>query len=192
MALSLEFEACLNNKCDEISFTDTTGLYNAATNTGGWETPNESGGDVISATITVYDAAKDNLLDTYDVTSAIPDPVTGTIDLGDFTWGQSDGIYTLVYTVIAKPGDELLEYTKEIKVFFYCNLLNCIDEEKVKLVGTCDPVKLSKIKENIDTLEMLLYGAKSAFACGNFTEVATIMETASTLCTQLGNCNCGC
>ena len=190
MALKPSISVCLNNKCDVLTLTDTTGLYAAITNPTGWGSPNEDTDKLQSAYVYVYDSTG-NLIHTYDVLSQIINPAIDDMPLGTQSWQNNDGVYSFVYSV-ESAADGTIYTSDTVTEFFYCRLLNCIEEEKLKIVSTCDLVKLEKIKNNIDTLEIFLYGAKSAFACGNFAQVATIMETASALCTQLDNCGCGC
>ena len=36
MALALNFSVCISGDCSSVTFTETTGVYNATSNTGGW------------------------------------------------------------------------------------------------------------------------------------------------------------
>ena len=38
MALDLKFTLCSSNDCNQLVFTDTTGVYNNPNNIGGWGT----------------------------------------------------------------------------------------------------------------------------------------------------------
>lgn len=72
-----------------------------------------------------------------------------------------------------------------------CALENCIKSLKIKAVENCDSKTISKIKNKIDQLELILYGVKSAFSCKDFDTVDKLLENAKIICDNLCDCGCG-
>jgi len=165
--------------CTIIKFVDTTNVYNATTNTGGWE--NAVGGDDIStATISVVDEDGEAMF-TYTVTSEIPDTVTGDIAFTEYDDTElDDGEYTLTYT-LTTSANTVYSYTKTF--LNTCHFEACIDSliatipEKI-CANRCD-------KEYIDdvlTIEALLYGYKCAAQCDKDTIKTEIEKKLERFC----------
>lgn len=160
MAFSPTLEMCQIN-CSEIRFTDTTGLYHATNNTGGWTDVNINAEDVVTATIEVSDE-DGNVVFTYDVLSQIPNPVTGDITYTDYEYALEDGTYSVTYT-ITTSGDI---YTYSFTVLTSCNFECCISKQLAKIAkALCeDSCDTSKIDEFL-LIEGLLYAYKAAVMC---------------------------
>lgn len=123
------------------------------------------------------------------VTSA---PTPGSfLAISEASWSNPDGIYQVVYTII---DDNDVTYTNEKQhVLFICNLCNCKENLVVKLVDACDNISVKKLKEQVDQMEMFIYGIQTAFACGDFDTADAILTAATTFCeTILGCIGCGC
>lgn len=115
-----------------------------------------------------------------------PLPFTALIDQ---TWTAADGIYQIVYSVVTST----TEYTNEKQhELFLCNLCNCKDKLVVALINACDSVTVKKLKNQVDQMEIFIYGIQSAFACGDFDTAEAILTAASTYCQTIVNCGCGC
>lgn len=129
-------------------------------------------------------------IDLYANVVSAPTPGSFPI-LTDATWNNPDGIYQLVYTIIG-PDDEI--YTNETQhVLFLCNLCNCKDALVLKLINACDTPTVNKLKEQVDQMEIFIYGIKSAFACADFDTADNILNAASTFCETIVGCtSCGC
>jgi hypothetical protein len=151
MALIPKLAACFKDGCKTLRLTDTTGAYDATTNTGGWGAPNTTlaGADPVTVAITLPGSTTTS---TFTVTSIVN---AATIVAGEFylddivpsdITGYSsdtfpDGIYDIVYTVT----DGTTEYTYSIKMLNYCTVKCCLEKMKVKFraaYGTCDWVHL--------------------------------------------------
>jgi len=118
-----------------------------------------------------------------------PNPVTFTA-LYEKPWTNPDGIYEIIYKVYANNDIYLNDTTHEL---FLCNLCNCKDALVTKLIDACDRIKVQELKEQVDQMEMFIYGIQSAFACGDFDTADNILTAASTYCQTLSNCSgCGC
>lgn len=133
MALSPTFHVALKTTGTNFYFTDTTGVYNVDSNTGGYGDPNNEGSEITSAIIRITDP-NDETYD-YDVTSQIPDTVTGEIDFTAFNGDWDDGLYTFEYIVTGSQTTN----TKITKIFTP-KVDCCVDQVLAKFVEnfTCD------------------------------------------------------
>lgn len=130
------------------------------------------------------------ITDVYSGVVSAPTPGS-FLAISEASWNNPDGIYELVYTIIDSDGNT---YTNEKQhVLFICNLCNCKENLVVKLVESCDMITTKKLKEQVDQMEMFIYGIKTAFACGDFDTADAIIAAATTFCeTILGCIGCGC
>ena len=117
-----------------------------------------------------------------------PTPLTFTALLEE-TWNNPDGIYEIVYKVY---GNSDIYMNEEIHQLFLCNLCNCKDVLITRLIDACDRIKVQELKEQVDQMEMFIYGIQSAFACGDFDTADNILTAATKYCQTLSNCGCGC
>jgi hypothetical protein len=118
-------------------------------------------------------------------------PTPGSfIAIQDQSWIQSDGVYQIVYSVYT---EESLYQNEETHELFICNICNCKDQLVVDLINACDSITVKKLKEQVDQMEIFIYGIKSAFACGDFDTATSIIEAAGKYCTTIADCKgCGC
>jgi hypothetical protein len=124
--------------------------------------------------------------------NVISAPTPGSFPiLTEANWSNPDGIYRLVYTIVDADGNV---YTNETQhVLFLCNLCNCKDALVQKLIDACDTPTVTKLKEQVDQMEIFIYGIQSAFACADFDTADGILDAASTFCETLMGCmSCGC
>jgi hypothetical protein len=131
---------------------------------------------------------KSSSIDVYAGKPGTPTPVTFTA-LSEKSWANPDGIYEIVYKVYDNSTIYLNEETHQL---FLCNLCNCKDAMITKLIDACDSIKVKELKEQVDQMEIFIYGIQSAFACGDFDTADNILTAASTYCQTLSNCGCGC
>ena len=117
-----------------------------------------------------------------------PTPLTFTALLEE-TWNNPDGIYQIVYKVYGNSDIYINEETHQL---FLCNLCNCKDVLITRLIDACDRIKVQELKEQVDQMEMFIYGIQSAFACGDFDTADNILTAATKYCQTLSNCGCGC
>jgi hypothetical protein len=132
---------------------------------------------------------KDDSIDVYsdNITAPTPAPF---IALLDQPWSNPDGIYEIVYTVT----DGVDVFTNETQnELFLCNLCNCKDGLVTRLLDACSSAATEKLKEQVDQMEMFIYGIQSAYSCGDFDTAENILTAASTYCKTLSDCaDCGC
>jgi hypothetical protein len=132
---------------------------------------------------------KDSSIDVYASQPGDPTPFPFTA-LEDETWNQSDGIYQIVYSVY--DSTELYENDKTYQLFI-CNICNCKDHLVVDLINACDSITVKTLKEQVDQMEIFIYGIQSAFSCGDFDTATAIIEAAGKYCETIVGCKgCGC
>lgn len=131
---------------------------------------------------------KSSTNDVYLGKPGYPTPLTFTALL-EKTWNNPDGIYQIVYKVYDNSDIYMNEETHQL---FLCNLCNCKDVLITRLIDACDRIKVQELKEQVDQMEMFIYGIQSAFACGDFDTADNILTAASKYCGTLSNCGCGC
>lgn len=107
MSLNLNISTSLTNGCKTLNVLETTGLYDAVINTGGWNTPNPAKSTVTSATLSILFPGATTSVD-IDVTSSI---VASNAAVSEFLLAQInysdlllpvnfiDGLYEFTYTV---------------------------------------------------------------------------------------------
>jgi hypothetical protein len=124
--------------------------------------------------------------------TAIGNPTPGSfIAVNEATWGNPDGVYSVVYTV--EFNDDTTYTNQEQKVLFLCNLCNCKDALIIKLINACDTETVKKLKEQVDQMEIFIYGIQSAFSCEDYDTADAIITAATTYCETISGCvDCGC
>jgi len=104
MALTLSFNIVEKHGCKDFTVEDTTGIYDATTNTTGWGAPNLAVGDETTVTLDVTEPGATSA-DQLDVSANLPNTASTkhtvvNTDLGlGATTKLTDGIYEMVYTV---------------------------------------------------------------------------------------------
>lgn len=203
MALVPKINICIQSKCDKIDVYEQTGPYSAANNPEGWSNSGTTTGHIDTSEIqTAYLAIYDYLQNTLYQTITLKDTVSVDVYTGvtgapapasflavkNVTWEQPDGVYKLVYTI----DDGSSTYTNETQYkLFICNLENCLDALKKKAITECNGDKLSKIKDKINQLEILIYGIQSAFSCNDMEKAIRLIANGTTICENLCDCGCG-
>lgn len=202
MALVPKINICVNNKCDTIDIYEQTGPYHATNNPEGWVNSgtvaaNIDTSEIAVAVVTISDYTDTTVYHTYTMYDGVTDVYSGVagaplpsnfLALTNQSFTQGDGVYRLNYSVKSAS----TEFTNETQhVLITCGIEACINGLKAKEVVECDSNKLSKIKEKIDQLEIILYGIQSSFSCGDWTTAISLIESASTICDNLCDCGCG-
>lgn len=202
MALVPKIDICIQSKCDKIDVYEKTGPYDATNNPEGWSNSGTTAGhidtsEISTADLKIYDylqntlyetiILKDGGTDVYVGVTGAPAPASFLAVSGQ-EWTETDGIYKLVYTI----DDGANTYTNETQhKLLICNLENCLNNLKAKAVTECSGNKLGKIKDNIDQLEVLIYGIKSAFSCADWESAIELIASGTTICENLCDCKCG-
>lgn len=187
MPLNPTFSMCVVDNCGEIQFTDTTGVYHAVNNTGGWGAPNMQGNGVVTAVITFQNVTTGAALQSYNVLSQIPATVTGDIVFTGTTYAATDGIYEVTYTLTGTDN-----VSKTLNILVLCNTRCCIDKMWKLLPGYLKTKDSEFIKSFIDqTLlaEGIYNGIRAAGGCLNEDAVEDALERLEQLC-NFENCNC--
>lgn len=203
MALVPKINICINNKCDKIDVYEETGPYSLTNNPEGWSNSGTTPGhldtsEIITAYLNIYDylgntlntsiTLKDPIIDVYVGVTGAPAPAS-FLAVQNVTWSQPDGIYKLVYTIT--DGSSTI-YTNETQhKLFTCNLENCLASLKNKAITECSSDKLSKIKDKINQLEILIYGIQSAFSCADWEKAINLIASGTVICENLCDCGCG-
>jgi hypothetical protein len=133
---------------------------------------------------------KNGTVDVYSTAVGSPTPVS-FVAAFEATWNNPDGIYSVVYTI--NFDDDSTYTNQEQKVLFLCNLCNCKDALIIKLINACDTETVKKLKEQVDQMEIFIYGIQSAFSCGDYDTADAIITAATTYCETISGCTgCGC
>jgi hypothetical protein len=132
---------------------------------------------------------KDSTVDVYASQLNAPTPCPFTA-LADQTWNQADGIFQVVYSIY--ENSNLYQNDKSYELFI-CNICSCKDQLVVALIDACDSITVKKLKEQVDQMEIFIYGIQSAFSCGDFDTATAIIEAAGKYCETIVGCRgCGC
>lgn len=103
MALSLSYISEISTDGTEVKFYDTTGIYDASSNTGGWGSPNDDPDEVTQADLVITDANNDTVV-TLDVSAAyvaLGSSPTVKILLATIPWSYGDGYFKFTLTFAA-------------------------------------------------------------------------------------------
>ena len=174
-----------------MTFTETTGAYDASTNVGGWDSPNIDYDDVTDAYITITDSA--GSITTYNVFTqldALSTPWASNTVFTDLTISLPDGLGTVVYTVVTSS----TTYTSKTYQFYtYCAIRCCVHEyihTAISLYGS-DPCKYAdKIAYSLYLKALLDDFVYAAQGC-NYNDAAAMFTKLQTVC-NVNNTNCGC
>jgi len=178
MALRPTIQLCLTANCSTLSFTETTGVYNATTNPYGYGGPNTVITNAVSGSLIITTPD----LSTYTISippSNNPDLST-TIVLANVGGRTSveDGFWNFTYTVI----DNLTyPYSTSKGYYFYCQSECCV----AKLLTKIDLDDCMCNKQNTKNLDdytkarTLLQSLKNAASClnsANYLKAKALLE----------------
>ena len=188
MAVDVKFSICQNSSCDTLAFTETTGLYNATTNTTGWGAvgggdPNEMVSQATAATLlitgpdgTVYPTVDLFALGSFPKSDSTSASITAT-SLAATMSSFADGLWKMTYSVTTGTAT----YTETITFFFTCQVESCV----CKLVAdlnlddcTCDLDKLNTVLQAKAYVDAMNY----AVGCGNLNGANEILTSLQRLC----------
>jgi hypothetical protein len=188
-----KIDLCINNKCDSICVKELTDVVQQPYNTTGWGTGNPLTSDVTTATVSVYDYLGTDLLQTIVIknttTNLYPNTTpTPFVAYSNLTWDQPDGVYKVTYlvTTTTQTYSNGLQHS-----LFICNIENCLNTLIESVVKECNSNKLKELKTTIDQLEVIIYGIKTAFSCGDFLKVNNLIEASKVICDNICDCGCG-
>ena len=181
------FSVCLADKCKTLTVQDTTGLYDATTNTGGWDANNTEILTSAEIIITFPDAT----VITHDVTSQVPDPITGifnyTLNNGEDVF--PDGAYKILYRLTYTSGTV---NETETCVYFTCNIKCSLSGLWAKVAAAdcgCDPCSSNELMESALLAEGLYRALISAVSCAK-TDTADDLLVSLNRLFDFNDCNC--
>lgn len=131
---------------------------------------------------------KNSTTDLYSGQWGAPTP-SSFIAISETNWGQPDGVYQVIYSITSGTTEYKNATQHEL---FLCNLCNCKDRLVVALIDACDSITVKKLKDQVDQMEMFIYGIQSAYSCGDFDTAENILTAATTYCQTIVDCGCGC
>lgn len=185
MALELKFNVCVVNKCTQLEFTETTGVYNVTTNPTGWGAPNIELAEIVAATLTITSpSGTDYVINLFD--QGFP---SSNVDFSYiFNVGALteivDGKWTFVYTV---TDSESNTYTKTVYNLFSCQADCCVHQMLVDLELTCDCCSKDTAYENYIKAWTFLQALKNAAECGDINSFNNLLKILEKLCKN-NNC----
>lgn len=193
MAISLKINACLSSGCSTMTISDVTGIYNANTNTTGWESPNLQKSNVASATLEIEGPTQTSFT-SFDVTAAITSSSVYVeefplveIAYSDMTLSPNfiDGLYNFIYTVIDNSGNE---YIKKKTSIFLCNAQCCLDKAKADLVNICGCCEQQEKMKSMQLADSLIQGMLVAGNCLTSDQIKQNLVTINRVCKDKGSC----
>jgi hypothetical protein len=134
---------------------------------------------------------KNTTINYYLPTVNYPTPSEFTI-LDNINWTNGDGIFKIEYQIISTENPAVTYNNKKQYVLFICNICKCKDKLILKLVESCSSENTKKLKEQVDQMELFIYGIQTAFACGDFDTVNMLITNSATYCQSILDCDCGC
>ncbi len=193
MATIIDFDVCIDNACDTLTLTETTGAY-SATNTTGWGAPNALTSDITVGFLQV--TSPSGTISTINLIS----PVSGlpssnpsfdytilNANLGGIT-NIEDGHWQFLLYYRTAGGTV---YQKVRNYLFYCNTECCVQELLANIeVQDCDCCDQDeKIKTYIKA-KTFLESLKNAARCYQVSNFESIQEILSAICANSGCSTC--
>ena len=178
--------------CSNLIFNELTGIYTTS-NLTGWGAPNDTLGEVISATLFISTPsgtgfAFNPLLSGFPTNSTVFPYTISYASLGLPT-GLVDGVYTATYTVITSVTSVLYTYRVSNQFLINCNLECCVDKMLLDIDDfdcDCNEDK----KDKYLTALSALYSIEKAKDCGDIVTANNLFSIANKLCNNLGCQNC--
>jgi hypothetical protein len=193
MALIPTISVCLDSACDTITITETTGIYDASSNVGGYGAPNIATSDIDSAVLTIISPSEqtytinlfDNSFPSSNTSYSYEIPMS---ELGNRT-SIEDGYWQITYTLV----DGGTTYTANGSKVFFCNAKCCV----ARLLAAIEPDECDCNEQNIKRIEnytkarTFLSSLENAANCFNIDRFDTIKAILDKLCrnTSCKTCN---
>jgi hypothetical protein len=182
MAVQLNYSICNDPNCKIIKFRETTGVYDATTNTGGWGAPNELTTDAVTATL-LFKAPSGVTYTAVDVLGSGFPKSDGSVaieinstDLLSTLSKFEDGFWEITYTVTTATAT----YSTTNTLFFPCGVKGLVCNEVAGLDINdccCDLDKVNRILQMEAYMSVLEY----AVGCGNIVGANNILTTLNRL-----------
>lgn len=192
MGLVLNFQICQVNGCSQLQFTETTGIYNAISNPGGYGSPNPLTSDALTAIliITLANGSSYNI----DLFATGNFPTSDNTFIYNIT-NENIGYITsnaipdqiITFTYIVTTASQT--YTQTVQQGLYCQVECCINTMFVNLDFGCSECFTHSI-ENALKAFALLQGLITSANCGSNTNFQNILNQLNKLCAGTGCSSC--
>ncbi len=194
MALIVHESVCQSCNCEELNFSELTGIYNATSNPGGYGSPNVTIDDVTGAILTVIlgDGTSYNIDIFTDSEEQFPTSDTTDVftipneDIGYITGDKiPDQLITFIYTITFDDGTTS---SSTITKLFSCQTKCCVLSMLKKIDFCCDDCSSTAMNNFIQA--WVLYNAMLASAgCADSEEINKQLSILNKIC---GSSGCGC
>ena len=204
MATTPTFTITAGCDCNTLVWTDTTGLYDASTNTTGWG--NNDGSDPA----THMEAEN---VDTAVLTITFPDATTTTVSVATeiiaSTPGTSDATKTITLTdlglssttvldagswsfslVITDTSEGLESTSATLYKLIYCEYEICMDNRMINMDLTSCAKCIRKNEETLLSMRFYLERLKNAAEINDDNSFAQIQKLLNKYCSATSNCKC--
>jgi len=186
MALKPTIQLCLTANCSTLSFTETTGVYNATTNPYGYGAPNTTIANAVSGSLVITTP------DLVNYTISIPPSnnpnLSTTIVLANLGGRTSveDGFWNFAYTVTDVSANQ---FAVQQGYYFYCQAECCVAKllTKIDLDDCMCNKQNTKDLDNYTKARTLLQSLKNAASCLNNVNYLKIKALLEKICR---NSNC--
>ncbi len=192
MALKPKIKICLNSDCKTLTVYETTGIYNAITNTGGYGFPNTELENIIISELGMI--GPDGLLNRIQLFGeGFPssNPEFGIeIDLSLINRTSiEDGYWEFLYTIV---NDDQESYPYTASYYFYCNIECCISKllNKIDIDLPQKDKQNNKDFDNYQKAKTLLGSLINSAKCFNTTNFNKIKDTLNKICKNSGCKTC--
>lgn len=196
MSLVLGATVTLNTNCKGFSFTQTTGVYNATTNPGGFGSPNPATTDVDESYLVIENATTGITYDNIDITAVSTTTATSVdsadlkvsgVSIGDVA--LPNGEYTITHYVVVDSDT----YTVCVYKLWLCVICCKLSQLAAKIssadCNTCDGA--DQLWTLLETAIFYKAMIEAASSCGN--SAANVTVQIQTLENMLSTLSCsGC
>jgi hypothetical protein len=189
MALLYTISACSNDNCSVVNVFDTTGLYNAIANTGGWGAPNPDISTATSSTLQVMypGSILPVTINTYptlpNITNTPYQLNPGGINMPNFP----DGQYQFISTIVANS----VTYMANTTIYLTCGVTCCVRNMIATATQDINCCTSDTQVMAAQKAQLLLAGIIANAKNGNYTAANNALAQLQIICSG-SDCGCGC
>lgn len=199
MALQVSISATLSQDCTTLYFFETTGVYDAVTNTGGYSAPNPETIEFSTATLTLLLAGATVSETPINIFGGLLFPSALTtrawqINASDFGLTTFPiGLTRITYRINnIGMGDDLF-FMATTLFLTACEYECCIEKKKLDIAknppSSCDCKEDTRITDMLYA-EAILEAAQAATCCGDVASVNNNLSILKKICGSSGCSNC--
>jgi|TARA_B110000967_G_scaffold196530_1_gene227207 hypothetical protein len=188
MAFVPTISTCIKKNCGFISVTDNTGVYDASTNTIGWEDASTLLASAVTA-LTLEVSQNGSVIVTENLLTQLPGAVSESFTYSDISVsGLIDGDFTVTYTVTTASD----VYIASIVSFHACAVRCCIDAKwtQITLNGDTTTAGNTSLVDSALELEGLYASMINAAASGYTTIRNNYLTKLQRVCNITTGCGC--